>query len=77
MKAAMSRPCLLSMTAGSRDEALRLARTPVEERLAARRVRALHGHECPRAVAPPIAGGDANFLAWIAAEAGGERRAEP
>ena len=35
MKAAMSRPCLLYMTAGDREEALALARMLVGERLAA------------------------------------------
>lgn len=35
MKAAMSRPCLLYMTAGDRQEALALARMLVGERLAA------------------------------------------
>ena len=35
MKASMSRPCLLYMTAGDREEALALARMLVGERLAA------------------------------------------
>ena len=100
--------CFCYVTAGSRDEALRIGRALVEERLAAcanvvdgmtsvywwqdaleqadeavlivktraelverltTRVRELHGYDCPCVVSLPITGGNADYLAWIAAEA--------
>jgi periplasmic divalent cation tolerance protein len=99
--------CFCYITAGSRDEALRIGRALVEERLAAcanvldgmtsvywwqgaleqadeavlivktrgelvdrltARVRELHGYDCPCVVSLPIAGGNPDYLAWIAAE---------
>ena len=98
---------LMYSTAPTKDEALRIARTVVDERLAAcanviagvtsmywwegsvqedveaviimktradlvealtSRVRDLHSYQCPCVVAVPIEGGNAEFLAWIAAE---------
>ena len=99
--------CFCYVTAGSRDEALRIGRTVVEERLAAcanvldgmtslywwrgvleqageaalilktraelverlaARIKELHSYECPCVVALPIAGGNPDYLEWIAAE---------
>jgi periplasmic divalent cation tolerance protein len=99
--------CLCYITAGSKDEALRIGRAVVEERLAAcanvldgmtsvywwkgaleqadeavlivktraelvdrltARVRELHGYDCPCVISLPIAGGNPDYLAWIAAE---------
>ena len=98
---------LCYVTAGSRDEALAIGRTVVEERLAAcanvldgmtslywwrgvleqageaalilktraelverlaARIKELHSYECPCVVALPIAAGNPDYLAWIAAE---------
>ncbi|CAA7617874.1 divalent-cation tolerance protein CutA [Magnetospirillum sp. UT-4] len=104
----MTEPChLVYVTAATADDALGLARTVVEERLAAcanllgpitsvywwdgrvnqepevamvlktradlvdalvQRVRELHTYACPCVVALPIAAGNPDFLAWIAAE---------
>lgn len=97
------------MTAGSLEEARRIGRALVEERLVAcvnllpitrsiyrwqdrveeaeevamiaktqaplvdrltRRVAMLHSYDCPCVVALPIAGGNPEYLAWIAAETG-------
>jgi periplasmic divalent cation tolerance protein len=99
--------CFCYVTAGSKDEALRIGRALVDERLGAcanvldsmtsvywwqgaleqadeavlivktrgelvdrltARVRELHGYDCPCVVSLPIAGGNPDYLAWIAAE---------
>ena len=98
---------LIYITTPSRDEALRIGRTIVRDRLAAcanvlpevtsvyrwqgeiqedgetslilktrsdlverltQRVRELHTYDCPCVIALPIAGGNPDFLQWIAEE---------
>ena len=98
---------MIYITTSSRDEALRIGRTVVGDRLAAcanvlpgvtsvywwqgevqeegetslilktrselverltRRVKELHTYDCPCVVALPIAGGNPDFLQWIAEE---------
>ena len=100
---------LVYVTAGSREEAAKIGRTLVAERLAAcanvmaemtsqfwwegavqdepevplilktradlvdrltERVKALHSYSCPCVIALPIAGGNPDFIAWIAEETG-------
>ena len=101
---------LVYMTAPHRDEALRIGRILVEERLAAcinvldgmqsiywwegaveeareavliaktradrvealtARVKALHPYSCPCVVALPLAGGNGDYLDWLASESRG------
>jgi periplasmic divalent cation tolerance protein len=98
---------MIYITTSSRDEALRIGRTVVADRLAAcanvlpgvtsvyrwqgevqedgetalilktrsdlveritQRVKELHSYDCPCVVALPIAGGNPDFLQWIAEE---------
>lgn len=55
----------------SREVALILKTSAALVPALTRRVKALHSYEVPCVVALPILGGNADYLAWLAAETGG------